>query len=154
MRDIVWAINPRRDRLFDLTTRMRGFASDIFSSRDIQFEFHAPDRDRELKLGPNLRRDVFLIFKECVNNAVRHSGCTSAAITLKLEDGALALEVRDDGKGVTRPHNSEGQGIPGMLHRAESFGGRIEIVSQPGHGTTVRLWVPIGGRTTYLAKSR
>src|SRR5262249_11150114 len=80
MRDIVWAINPKRDRLVDLTRRMRGFASDILTSRNIQFEFHAPERARELKLGPEVRRDVFLIFKEAVNNIVRHSGCARAKI--------------------------------------------------------------------------
>jgi len=154
MRDIVWAINPRRDRLFDLTRRMRGFASDIFTSRNIEFEFHAPDHDRELKLSPDLRRDAFLIFKEAANNVVRHSGCTSAAITLSLEDGTLVLEVRDDGRGIGEPHDSEGQGIPGMQHRAEALGGRVEIISQQGQGTTVRFWVPTRGRATGLTKSR
>src|SRR5262249_27132297 len=154
MRDIVWAINPRRDRLFDLTRRMRGFASDIFTSRNIEFEVHAPDHERDLKLGPYFRRDAFLIFKEAANNIVRHSVCTSAAITLSLEDGTLVLEVRDDGRGIGEPHDSEGQGISGMQHRAEALGGRVEIISQQGQGTTVRFWVPTRGRATGLTKSR
>src|SRR5206468_10022383 len=73
MRDIVWAINPKRDRLLDLSRRMRGFASDIFTNRHIEFEFQAPAGDQELKLAPQVRRDVFLIFKENVNNIVRHA---------------------------------------------------------------------------------
>src|SRR5213079_1562526 len=75
MPDIVWAINPKRDRLLDLTRRMRSFASDIFTYRNIKFRFRGPDRDRDLKLNPEVRRDVFLIFKEAVNNIVRYSEC-------------------------------------------------------------------------------
>src|SRR5207253_176299 len=75
MSDIVWAINPKRDSLRDLTRRMRGFASDVFTSRNIEFRFRAPDREPDLKLGPEVRRDLFLIFKEAVNNLVRHAAC-------------------------------------------------------------------------------
>jgi ligand-binding sensor domain-containing protein/two-component sensor histidine kinase len=146
MRDIVWAVNPRRDRLFDLTRRMRGFASDIFTSRNIEFQFHAPERDRELKLGADVRRDVFLIFKEAVNNAVRHSGCANAAISLGIETGMLALVITDDGKGLGSVEDDEGQGISGMRRRAENFGGKLDIISHGGEGTTVRLLVPIGNR--------
>jgi ligand-binding sensor domain-containing protein/two-component sensor histidine kinase len=146
MRDIVWAVNPRRDRLFDLTRRMRGFASDIFTSRNIQFQFHAPERDRELKLGADVRRDVFLIFKEAVNNAVRHSACAKAAISLRVETGMLALVITDDGKGLGSVEDDEGQGISGMRRRAENFGGKLDIISHEGEGTTVRLLVPIGNR--------
>jgi ligand-binding sensor domain-containing protein len=143
MRDIVWAVNPRRDRLFDLTRRMRGFASDLFTSRDIEFQFQAPDRDRDLKLGPDLRRAVFLIFKEAVNNAARHSACAMAKINLSVDSGWLVLDVTDDGNGFNPAEAVEGQGLAGMTRRAESFGGAIEIISRPGEGTTVGLKVPL-----------
>src|SRR5262249_51186921 len=82
MSDIVWAINPQRDRLSDLTGRMRLFAGEICGGRDIKFHFQAypPDQanqvnqaDQNLRLGADVRRQTFLIFKECVNNIVRHS---------------------------------------------------------------------------------
>jgi signal transduction histidine kinase/ligand-binding sensor domain-containing protein len=147
MRDIVWAVNPKRDRLFDLTRRMRGFASDIFTSRDIEFQFHAPDRDRDLKLGPDIRRNVFLIFKEAVNNAVRHSGCARTSIKLRVESGSLVLEVTDDGKGFNPAESGEGHGLASMVRRAESFGGTLEIISAQREGTTVRLRAPIRTRS-------
>ena len=56
MGDIVWAINPKRDTLRELLRRMRGFATDIFTSRNIEFSFHSPDHDLELRLGPATRR--------------------------------------------------------------------------------------------------
>jgi ligand-binding sensor domain-containing protein/two-component sensor histidine kinase len=144
MRDIVWAINPKRDRLLDLTRRMRSFASDIFTSRNIEFRFSTPDRDRELRLDPEIRRDVFLIFKEAVNNLLRHSGCAKAVIDLVVEGGWLVLTVSDDGKGVDLQVAEAGHGFSSMRRRAESFGGQLEIISPNGSGTTVRLKVPLG----------
>jgi ligand-binding sensor domain-containing protein/two-component sensor histidine kinase len=153
MRDIVWAINPRRDRLLDLTRRMRGFASDIFTSRNIEFRFSAPEGDRALRLSPKVRRDVFLIFKEAVNNVARHSECAKAAIEVHVESRHLVLSVADDGKGFDASQVIEGQGLLSMRQRAESFGGQLEIISRVGTGTTVRLKVPVSGRLI-RAKSR
>jgi signal transduction histidine kinase/ligand-binding sensor domain-containing protein len=151
MRDIVWAINPKRDRLLDLTRRMRTFASDIFTSRHIEFRFRAPDRDRELKLNPEVRRDVFLIFKEAVNNIVRHAECAQATIELRIEGRWLVLRVSDNGKGIDATVADEGQGLSSMRRRAESFGGTLEIISAQPSGTTLILKVPIGGRLVRAA---
>jgi glucose-6-phosphate-specific signal transduction histidine kinase len=151
MRDIVWAINPKRDRLLDLTRRMRTFASDIFTNRHIEFRFRAPDRDRELKLNPEMRRDVFLIFKEAINNIVRHAECAQATIELRIEGSWLVLSVSDDGKGFDATVADEGQGLSSMRRRAESFGGRLEIISAQLGGTTLILKVPIGGRLVRAA---
>src|SRR5262249_14309519 len=99
MSDIVWAINPKRDSLRDLARRMRGFASAVFTSRNIEFRFHTIGLEQELKLGPDLRRDVYLIFKEAVNNIVRHAACERAEIELLLDGNSLELRVHDDGRG-------------------------------------------------------
>src|SRR5262249_31533092 len=73
MGDIVWAVNPGRDRLVDLIKRMRRFASDLFSARSIAFHFQAPSDDHAVRLGTETRREVLLIFKEAVSNIARHS---------------------------------------------------------------------------------
>jgi len=67
------AINPKKDSLIGLTRRMRQYAEEILERRDIGLEFNAPVVEPDLKLGANVRRDLYLIFKECVNNIVRHS---------------------------------------------------------------------------------
>ena len=101
MSDIVWAINPQKDHLNDLTQRMRRFASDVLTARNIAFEFSEPDEENDIPLGANIRREVFLIFKESVNNLVRHSACTEVKIDFQIAEGALKLTVRDNGKGST-----------------------------------------------------
>src|SRR5204863_1344847 len=64
MSDIVWAVNPRKDRFSELVKRMRRFASDVFSSRDIALQFDAPDHVHDFKLGADARREIFFIVKE------------------------------------------------------------------------------------------
>ncbi len=69
MGDIVWAINPKRDSYFDLVQRMRRFATELLSSHGIEFQFQASEVSHDFKLGANIRRDVYLFFKESLNNA-------------------------------------------------------------------------------------
>jgi ligand-binding sensor domain-containing protein/signal transduction histidine kinase len=153
MGDIVWAINPKRDTLRELLRRMRGFATDIFTSRNIEFSFHTPDHDLDLKLGPNVRRDVFLIFKETINNAVRHSGCARVEIELKIIGAALELRVSDDGKGFDTAETGEGNGLVNIRRRAESLHGKLDIGSAAGLGTTVILRAPISHRQAAFART-
>ena len=69
MSDIVWAINPQKDHLSHLCQRMRTLAIDVFSASNIEFQFKADDEE-ELRIGANLRREVFLIFKESINQKI------------------------------------------------------------------------------------
>jgi signal transduction histidine kinase len=152
MSDIVWAINPRKDHLSDLLQRMRRFASDVFTARHIAFQFRSPEPEHDIELGANVRREVFLIFKESVNNVVRHSGCTHAEIEFRIEADWLVLRVTDNGKGFDSTlalDNSApaiksargGNGLPSMRKRAKEMGGQFQIVSRIGEGTTAILRV-------------
>jgi len=141
MSDIVWAVNPRKDRFSELVKRMRRFASDAFTSRDIALQFEAPD-DHDFKLGADARREIFFIVKEGVNNIARHSGCTKAAVIIKVQDGSLRLELRDNGKGFV-PSPAEGNGLTNMRERARRLSGEFDMVTGNGHGTTLRLVVPL-----------
>jgi ligand-binding sensor domain-containing protein/signal transduction histidine kinase len=139
MSDIVWAINPNRDHLRDLVHRMRRFASDIFSSCDIAFRFSAPDAESDVRLGADVRREVFLIFKESVNNLVKHSGCTEARIEFQMASQSILLVVSDNGKGFDPCKCTEGHGLMSLRERSKSIGGQLDLVSTIGAGTTVTL---------------
>jgi signal transduction histidine kinase/streptogramin lyase len=146
MSDIVWAINPQKDHLNDLTQRMRRFASDVLTARNIAFEFIEPDEDNDIVLGANIRREVFLIFKESINNLVRHSSCTEARIDFQIAEDTLNLIVCDDGRGFDVSNDSEGHGLSSMRQRASGIGGRLEMISQVGKGTTIKLELSINHR--------
>ncbi len=131
MNDIVWAIAPEHDSLLDLTRRMRSFAEEVFASREIDLSFDAPT-DSDLKLSVGVRRDVLLIFKEAVNNAARHSGCSQVKIKFRVESSKLLLQIKDNGKGFADDLESDGQGLRSMSRRAKALGGDLMIESNGG----------------------
>lgn len=147
MSDIVWAVNPRKDRLVDLSQRMRRFASDSFTARDIQFHFDAPSPEQNIKISAEVRREVFLIFKEAVNNIARHSGCKTAEVVLQIDRGVLTLKLSDDGIGFDVARGDHGQGLTSMRLRAEKLGGEIDLASRPGAGTTIVIRAGLGRHT-------
>jgi signal transduction histidine kinase len=150
MSDIVWAINPRRDRVSDLAQRLREFAGDVFTSREIEFSFRTPASGLEIRLDADVRRQLYLIFKEAVNNAARHSRCTQAEIEFEVAQDRLLLDVRDNGRGFDPNGDGatsrNGNGLVSMRERARALGGEIEINSQPNLGTAIKLNLPLGSR--------
>lgn len=143
MSDIVWAINPKKDHLSDLNQRMRRFAADVLTARNVELDFRAPVSEKDLELGANIRREVFLIFKETVNNMIKHSGLTRAEIEFRIAEGNLVLRVSDNGKGFDTQSDSDGHGLMSIRERTAALGGQIEIISKAGQGTTVILRAPL-----------
>ena len=143
MGDIVWAVNPQRDNALDLSHRMRRFGSDTLSARHIEFHLNAPNVDRHTHVDAETRREVFLIFKEGINNIARHSGCRRASAELRIERGAMVLKVADDGRGFLASDGRAGQGLESMKRRAERVGGKLVLNSTAGEGTTLELRVPL-----------
>ena len=146
MGDIVWAINPERDSLLDLTRKMRQHADEVFTLRDIELRFNAPNAKDSLRLGTDIRRDLLLIFKEAVNNAARHSRCSSVRIDFRVEGPMLILEIADNGIGVDPDIETQGQGLRSMMRRATVLRGTIKITSQSGEQTIVSVKVPVSQR--------
>jgi signal transduction histidine kinase len=145
MSDIVWAIDPHKDHLTDLTQRMRRFASDVLTSRNIDFDFHEPDT-RNLNLGADVRRQVFLVCKESINNIVRHAACSQVYLEFRVDRDWLTLIIGDNGRGFDPAQENDGHGLLSMEQRAKEVGGTLQIISRPGAGTTITLRMPISGR--------
>jgi ligand-binding sensor domain-containing protein/signal transduction histidine kinase len=150
MSDIIWAVDPHKDRLTDLTQRMRRFASDVLTSRNIEFEFQSPDASRKLNLGADVRRQIFLVCKESINNIVRHSACSQVYIEFRVDKEHLVLVLRDNGRGFDTGRERDGHGLLSMGQRAKELGGTLEVDSETGTGTTVTLRMP----TTHRAWAR
>jgi len=143
MSDIVWAINPKRDNLLDLTWRMRQHAEEVFTLRAIDLRFSGPNAAESSRLGVDVRRDLLLIFKEAVNNAARHSGCSRVEIDLRIDGARLSLTVVDDGAGFDASVEWDGQGLTSMHRRAERLKGTLIVTSAPGAGTGIALSIPL-----------
>ncbi|HEX6666124.1 MAG TPA: sensor histidine kinase [Solirubrobacterales bacterium] len=86
---------------------------------------------------------VYRVAQEALSNAARHSGADRVEVRMhRREDGGVALEVADDGRGFAFDESEGGLGIGGMRERALLVGGELTIESRPGRGTTVRLTLP------------
>jgi ligand-binding sensor domain-containing protein len=150
MSEIVWAISPRRDRFSELSRRMREFAEDVLVPRNIAFRLEAPQCGEDLRLGPDMRRQVFLIFKECIHNIARHSDCTEATAELEIQREELVLRIGDNGLGGHAAENRSrtygGQGLDNMRRRAKGLGGSLDLASGAGEGYALVLRAPLASR--------
>jgi signal transduction histidine kinase/ligand-binding sensor domain-containing protein len=153
MSDIVWAINPQKDHLSDLIHRMRRFAGDVLDAKDVLYRFHLSENSADISLGADIRREVYLIFKECVNNLVKYSDAGEVDLSIRIENNSLVVAVRDNGKGFDAAEKTNGKydgfggnGLINMRRRAENLGGKFEIESEKGVGTSVEIRIPVAGK--------
>ena len=149
MGEIVWAVNPDRDRVGDLAGRMREYAEEVFVADEVSVAFTVPEGLKDVRLRGGVKRDIYLVFKEAANNAARHSGCSHFRVEIARDRRWLAISINDDGKGFEPDGNGNGNGngLSNMRRRAALVGGRLAVHSPPGRGTTVSLEVPLGWRS-------
>jgi signal transduction histidine kinase len=150
MSDIVWSIDPRKDDLANVVSRIRQFASDIFEAEGIDWRFEVPEDIAKTKLPPDERRHIFLIFKEAINNIARHAGARTVRMCISLTHRKLEAEIGDDGRGFAAESLDEaakksrgGNGLKNMRARAAELGGRLDIDSAAGGGTRLSLSIPL-----------
>jgi ligand-binding sensor domain-containing protein/signal transduction histidine kinase len=143
MSDIVWSINPKHDHFSDLEHRMRRFATDVLTACSIGLEFRVTVTQQDLRIGTDIRRQVFLIFKEAVNNIARHSGATLATVEFSVAQEHLVLQVTDNGTGFDAADGGDGNGLVNMRKRASDLGGTAVFKSLSGRGTNIALRVPL-----------
>ena len=84
---------------------------------------------------------IYRVAQEALTNALRHADATEAAVSLSHGAGRVILTVTDNGRGL--PQHRSGGGLLGMHERAMLIGAELEVASDAGHGTEVRLTVPL-----------
>jgi two-component system sensor histidine kinase UhpB len=135
----VWAIHPANDTIEQLIFRMKEFAADMLEPLNIGFQFTIENDLNSLRLSVNQRRDLYLIFKEALNNTAKYSNCKKVNIELVQQERKLVLRISDDGNGFEETTVVHGNGLNNMQQRAKSIGGRLEVNSLPGEGTAITL---------------
>jgi signal transduction histidine kinase len=143
LNDIVWNINPKYDDPENLFVRMKRYAADMMDGKNISYEMQFPAESSTLKLNMDKRRDVYLIFKEAVNNLIKYSQAGFASITLQTTDEQLYLLVEDNGIGFDQSVIIAGNGLDNMQQRATTWGAILTITGKPGIGTKVELVMPL-----------
>ncbi len=138
MDDIVWSINPKNDDLESIIARMSRYAAELFDAKDIDYQIVIPENLKDVKLSMEQRRDVYLIFKEAVNNLVKYSKCKNALVEIKVGK-QFELLIRDDGKGFNPLMETDRNGLKNMKNRAKNLNGNLKIESEIAMGTSIKL---------------
>jgi signal transduction histidine kinase/ligand-binding sensor domain-containing protein len=141
MSDIVWAINPGNDGGEKLVQRMESYAADVCAVRGIQLHFAADEKVSGLQLPLEHRKNVYLIFKESMNNAVKYADARNIWIQLAQPDKKLRLLVKDDGRGYDPATVKPGNGLQNLSLRAAEIGGELTVKAVVGEGVEVELVV-------------
>jgi signal transduction histidine kinase/ligand-binding sensor domain-containing protein len=143
MSDIVWAINPENDSFEKMLSRMQNLAAELCTAKNIELHFTADEKLNQLQLSMEQRRNIYLIFKEALNNALKYAGCRNMRIELRRENHSLVLSVKDDGKGFNERAVSEnkrgGNGLKNMRDRAAEINGELIIHTEENKGTQILL---------------
>ena len=151
LEEIVWAVRPGSDTLQSLTDYIAHFANELFDGNAARCRLDLPHDLPALALPPDLRHNIFLIVKEALTNALKHSGAGEVQVHAKISGHILEILVRDDGRGFNSSLSSEGRrnGLGNMRRRAEFIGGKLELQSAAGEGTTVKLSVDLQSRKNH-----
>ncbi len=140
MRDVIGGIHLPELQQWGFVAALRHLASsDNFPSLTIELELNL-SRER---LVPSLELAAYRIVQEALRNADRHSGSPRAVVSVTEQPTQLEIQIQDFGRGFERPRVPQNRlGLRGMEQRAALAGGRCEITSQAGAGTTVRVVLP------------
>jgi signal transduction histidine kinase len=142
MNQIIWALNPKNDNLEGLVTYIRRFAFEYLEPTKLECIFDLPEEIPDRELSVEVRRNVYLVAREAVHNAVKHAGATKIRINVEINKHGFSIRIKDDGKGF-EPGKPEfpGNGLVNMKKRINEIGGELFINSTSGTGTEIVLIV-------------
>lgn len=141
MKDVIWSIDSRNDTMDGMIRYMQEHLHNMLIPANIDFELIHTGLDQNEKLNMNFRQNVYLTFKEAINNVVKHSGAKLVQVELKKENGYFIMRIQDNGKGISSNKNGSGQGLYNMKLRAGRLKAGLEI--QSGNGLTILMKVPV-----------
>lgn len=138
--EIVWSTNPEHDNLSSLLGFIRNYANDFFDETNIDYVIDFPVLKEEISIHPDLKRNVFLVIKEALNNSLKYSSASRIRLSCKLEGNSYVFIVEDNGCGFDPSKlTGMGNGLKNMKRRMEVVKGHLQIESSPGNGTIVKI---------------
>ena len=137
--DIVWAIDARNDRFGNLAARMQDVAHQTLNPKNIESSFRTYGLELTKKLSSNIRQNIYLIYKEAINNIAKHSGASEVKINFMKVNDKLILEIHDNGKTSWKDKKVNGMGLKNMQLRTNQIDGNFRI--KHNGGSTITLIV-------------
>lgn len=143
MQDTIWAIQAKNDNFQKFIDRMRGFATEVLAAKGISLSFENQVDSNKNSLTMDARKNAYMIYKEAINNVVKHSKATKVEVKIVMENNQIIIEVSDNGIGFDQNLITEGNGLRNFEERAENNEMKLNIDSVAGIGTKVLLEIPL-----------
>ena len=143
MNDMIWTIQPKNDYIGELVFRMREYAFPLAELKNILLSLDVGEDVKNIQTSMNIRKNLYLVFKEAVNNAFKYSSASTINVGLTRQNNKLGLEIKDDGLGFDMLKAKMGNGLKNMQKRAEQTNGKLIITSFPGEGTSISFTCPL-----------
>lgn len=139
MSDIVWAIKSENDSFEKILQRMKRFSSEILEAKNIELDFKSDTTGSIFTLTMKQRKNLYLFFKEVINNAAKHSGADKVSVNVSQKGNYVEMIINDNGQGFNTGQTFSGNGMITLKKRAEDLNGHFKIQSEPAEGTVVEL---------------
>ena len=139
MSDIVFVVNPERDSLYDLIIKLKDSYNEFLQSVGISFKVKNIDKTNDIKLPMDYKQNLLLIFKEGINNAIKHSRCDKIVLEANISGDVIEMILSDNGIGFDGAKSGTGNGIRNMETRANKINGRMKWHSSDKNGTVIRF---------------
>ncbi len=158
MRDFVWTLDPNKDSLYEVLIRLKDFGDELFDKTGISFSVSGlTESFQTIRMSTDMRRHITLIFKEAMNNSLKHSGAKNILLSVKTLNDLLIIELIDDGKGIEGllgseatipngqplPTDFRGNGLRNMVLRAQKIQANICLFPHQPNGSIVKLTIKI-----------
>jgi signal transduction histidine kinase len=144
IRDLVWATNPRNDTLENLAAYLREQVSEQLEGTTLHSQLEFAPILPDCRVSATFRRNLLLVAKEALANAMKHSAATKIRVSFEAELGCLVVVIKDDGRGFDPAEDdARGNGLANMRRRTTDLGGEIQVCSSPGEGTSLKFVVPL-----------
>ena len=139
MSDIVFVVNPERDSLYDLIIKLKDSYNEFLQSVGISFKVKNIDKTNDIKLPMEYKQNLLLIFKEGINNAIKHSRCNKIILEANISGDVIEMILTDDGIGFDELNSVAGNGLRNMEARADKINGKMICLSTLETGTVIRF---------------
>lgn len=142
--EIIWSTKPESDNFSGLASYCREFLNKYLAGLPIKYQFNFTDQGDETAMNPELRRNLYLVMKEAVHNAVKYSQAKDLNILMEVRDGTYRLVVEDNGIGMdASQHSPNGNGFRNMQGRMTDVNGIMIVRTAPGKGTRLEFSGPV-----------
>ena len=146
---ISWATNPKNDSFRSLSDLMKKYASPACHARNIELIIQCHGINEDMLMIGSVRQNLFLIFKEAVNNIIKYAEATKCDVQIFIRNRKFFLQIADNGNGFQGVTKGGGSGWKNMRKRAEDLHGKLDMETVNGKGITITVSLPYPFKIPY-----